>query len=154
MFLWSEVLFLHILHLALFYCLFHFIHNHSECCDHSLSLSPWVVHCLLVVISVTTSHPWPIINDCDVSSLHDDDNDTTVMTAVRSLLLPTVVIIDSHPLFLDETNKNEHVPPTSSSSSLSPLWFECSTVHFHCWFSSHLPFSPQDQHGDHLPQSF
>lgn len=66
----------------------------------------------MLFTTVITSHSQSTINDYDISFLRDDDiNDTTVMKTVKSLLIPTIVMIASCSLFLDDTNKNEHVPP-------------------------------------------
>lgn len=61
---------------------------------------------LLLFTTVITSRPESTINDYDISFLRDDDiNDTTVMKAVKSLLIPTIVMTASCSLFLDDTNK-------------------------------------------------
>lgn len=90
-----------------------FLSFHFECCDHDITFT----HCLYTLLSMLfttgiTSYSQSTINDHDVSFLCDDDiNDITVMKTVKSLLIPTIVIIATFPLFLNETNKNKHVPP-------------------------------------------
>lgn len=71
----------------------------------------------MLFTTVITCHSQSTINDYDISFFCDDD--ATVMTTVKSLLIPTIVTIASCSLFLNDTliKMSMYLPTSSSSSS-------------------------------------